>query len=175
MSCDRIQDLIAGYVDNDLPAADKALVESHCAACADCAGLLAALKDAGEALASFPEVEPSPALLEKLYEIPVRKRGRRWSLGFFLKPSLQPILAAATVFMALVSLYFLNPDRKAFDKAVSREFHRGISRIERLYAEAESVTDSLGAYASNVFTALKALNPLGPREDKKTESKGGLP
>ena len=165
MICDRIQELLAAYTENDLSVGDKALVESHCIACAECAGLLAALKQADAVLASFPEIEPGPALIEKLSRIPEGKRRRRPILGFFLKPSLQPIFTAATIFLTLLSLYFLNPDRKAFDKAVSRQFHRGISRIERLYAKAGAVTDTLGAYANSVFVALKAINPLGQGED----------
>jgi anti-sigma factor RsiW len=161
MSCDRVQELLAAYTENELSAADKAMVEGHCLACAECAGLLALLREADRALASFPEVEPGPALLERLYEIPARKRRPHLSFGFFLKPSLQPVFAAATVALTLFSLYFINPDRRAFDKAVSRQFHRGVGQVERLYARAGAVTDTLGGYADTIFATLKAINPLG--------------
>jgi anti-sigma factor RsiW len=165
MSCDRIQDLLAPYADSDLAADDKVLVESHCRTCADCAGLLAALKEADEALAGFPEIEPSPALLDRLYRLPVERKVSRPRFRFFLRPSLQPVFAAAAVFMTLVSLYFINPNRKELNRAVVRQFHRGVSQVERLYAKAEALTDTLGAYADNLFVALKAINPLSQNEE----------
>ena len=165
MNCDRVQELLASYTENDLSPRERALVESHCVSCPECAGLLAALKQADAALASFPELEPGAALMEKLARIPKIPKSRRPVLDFFLKPSLQPVFAAATIFLTLVSLYLFNPNKKAFDKAVSREFHRGLSRIERLYAKAGAVTDTLGEYADNVFATLKTINPLGKAED----------
>ncbi|MBM3311595.1 MAG: hypothetical protein FJY80_08815 [Candidatus Aminicenantes bacterium] len=165
MSCDRVQDLLAPYADGDLSAADRALVEAHGRACADCASLLAALKEADEALAGFPEIEPSPALLDRLYRLPAETRPVRPTVRFFLRPSLQPFFAAAAVLMTLVSLYFLNPNRKAFDRAVVRQFHRGVSQVERLYAKAGALTDTLGAYADSVFVALKAINPLAKNKE----------
>jgi len=165
MSCDRVQDLLAGYAENDLSAEDRTLVESHCRECPDCAALLAALREADAALAGFPEVEPGRALLERLYAVSTESRPRRRVFSFFLRPSLQPVFAAAAVLMTILSLYFFNPDRKAFDRAVVRQFHRGVSRIEKLYAGAGAVTDSLGAYAGSVFTSLKAINPLGKNKE----------
>jgi len=164
MICDRVQELLASYTENDLSPEDRVLVERHCASCPECAGLLAALKRADAALASFPELEPGAALLVKLARIPETRQRRPAVLAFFLKPSLQPVFAAATVFLTLVSLYMFNPNKKAFDKALSREFHRGVSRIGRLYAKAGAVTDTLGEYADNVFATLKTINPLGKSE-----------
>ncbi|MBM3295427.1 MAG: hypothetical protein FJY82_13035 [Candidatus Aminicenantes bacterium] len=160
MRCDRVQDLLPAYTENDLAAADRSLVEGHCGSCPDCAAWLAALREADGALAGFPEVEPGPALLERLYRLPSETVRRRPVLEFFLRPSLQPVFTAAAVLMTLLSLYFLNPDRRAFDRTVVRQFHRGLSRVEKLYVGAGAVTDSLGAYAGSVFTALKAMNPL---------------
>lgn len=165
MACDRIEGLLTAYVDGDLSAEEKTLVDDHVRVCADCASLLSFLRAATESLAVFPEVEPSQSLREMLYTIPRRKKKFQLALDFLLKPSLQPIFAAATVFLIIFSFYMFNPDKNLIDKAVSRQFHRSYSRFEKLYARAGSFTDNLGAYADNVLVSLKKINPLDRNEE----------
>jgi len=165
MSCNHIQELLAAYTENDLSAEDKALVEGHVQSCRECASLLSLLREADEALAAFPQIDPGRELIERLIAIPIPKSRFRTFFEMFRKPSLQPVMAAATIFLAVLSLYLLNPDRKQIDKAIIRTFHRGIGQVEKLYAEAGSVTDTLGSYAENVFVSLKSINPLGRSKD----------
>lgn len=160
MSCERIEDLLVAYADGELEAADRAAVEGHLKGCPDCAALLACLRTASASLAALPEIEPRPELHRALHAIPFRKSAARRAVDLLLKPSLQPFYAAASILLALVSLYAINPDRPAIDKAVSRTFHRGYSRVERIYARAGSVTDSLGDFAENVYVSLDGINPF---------------
>jgi hypothetical protein len=120
---------------------------------------------ATDSLAAFPEVEPSPDLTAKLYAIPDRKKKPRFSLDFLVKPSLQPVFAAATVLLIIFSFYMFGPYKKDIDKSVNRQIHRGYSQLEKLYAKAGSVTDSLGATADTILVSLKNINPLGKDEE----------
>jgi len=165
MNCERTQDLLTPYLDGDLGPAERAEVEAHLAACPDCAVLLACLQSAAAAFAAFPEVEPSPGLMKKLETIPARARRFRPSLNFLFKPALQPILAAATGFLMLFTIYMVSPDKGAINRTVSLQFHRGLSSIEKLYVRAGSLTDRLGEFATSVFASAKDLNPLGRAKD----------
>jgi anti-sigma factor RsiW len=163
MTCDRIEDLLPEYVDGDLGPGDAALVERHLAGCPGCAALAALLRDVSVALASFPEISPSPGLTSKLAAIPDRTRSR-FSLNFWLKPSLQPVFAAVTIVGILFTFYMFNPNKQRFNRAVVRQFHRGYSQFEKLIAKAGALTDNLGATADTVFVSLKDINPLGKTE-----------
>jgi hypothetical protein len=165
MACEKIQDLLSPYLDGELTPEEKASVEAHLSSCRECAELLSLLRVATESLAAFPEVEPGPDLKAKLYAIPDRKKNFRFGLDFLVKPALQPVLAAATIFLIIFSFYMFGPYKKDINKTVNREIHRGYSQVEKLYAKAGSVTDSLGAYANDIFVSLKKINPLGKNEE----------
>jgi len=66
-------------------------------------------------------------------------------------------MTVATVFLIIGSLYFFNPNRRLIDKAIDRQVHLGYGKVEKLYARAGSVTDSLGSYADNFLGSLKNL------------------
>ncbi len=165
MACEKIQDLLSPYLDGELTSEAKAEVDAHLSSCRECAELLSLLRIATDSLASFPEVEPSRDLKAKLYAIPDRKKKPRFSLDFLVKPSLQPVFTAATVLLIIFSFYMFGPYKKDIDKSVNRQIHRGYSRLEKLYAKAGSVTDSLGATADNILVSLKKINPLGKNEE----------
>ena len=160
MSCERIENLLVSYADGELEAADRAAVEAHLRTCEDCAALLDCLRAASASLAALPEIEPDPELRRTLHAIPSRKSAARRAFDLLLKPSLQPFYAAASILLALVSLYAINPDKSAIDKAVSRTLHRGYGRVEKIYARAGAVTDSLGDFAQNIYGSLDKLNPF---------------
>jgi anti-sigma factor RsiW len=160
MSCERIEDLLVAYADGELDASGRDEVESHLRACPACAGLLAWLRTASASLAGLPELEPGPELRGRLWAIPVRKTPFGRVFDLFRNPVVQPFLAAASILLTFVSLYAMSPDRASIDRAVSRAFHSGYSRVEKLYAEAGSVTDSLGEFARTVYDSLETLNPF---------------
>ena len=165
MKCENIEELLSPYLEYELNPEERRAVESHLRTCQSCAALLSFLKETKESLAGFPELELSDNLLDRICTIPERKRKFQINLDFLLQPSLQPILAVATILIVMISFYFFNPNREDIDSSVNRQVHLGYSKIEKLYAKAESFTDNLGAYKDNVLVSLKKINPFRGNED----------
>ncbi|MCX6565434.1 MAG: zf-HC2 domain-containing protein [Candidatus Aminicenantes bacterium] len=165
MICDRIEELLPAYRDGGLEPEEHARVEAHLRSCRGCALLLAFLGETDAALASFPQVDPAPGLRGRLNAVAGRKPLFSTVFGLLRKPALQPVLAAASVVCAVVSLYLLNPGRHELEKEIVRTFHRGIGRVEKLYARTGSITDSIGSYAENLYVSLQSINPLERNKD----------
>ncbi len=126
------------------------------------------MKETQESLADFPELEVSENLLDRLYSIPSKKKKFKLKLpnfDFLVRPSLQPVLTVATIMLIMISFYFYSPNKSSIDKSISREIHLGYSKIERLYARAESFTVSLGEHKDNILVSLKNIKLLGGNED----------
>jgi len=164
MNCERIEELLPSYADGGLATEDRASVEAHLETCRSCAGLLVCLRASDEALAAFPQVDPGEGLRERLVSIAAPKP-RFFFFTLLRKPSLQPILTAATVLGVIASLYLLNPGRREFEKSVVRTFYRGVGQVEKLYAKAGSVTDVIGSYAENLYASIKSAKPLERSKD----------
>lgn len=165
MKCEKIQELLSLYVRDEGSPEERRTVRSHLVKCQNCATLFSFLKESQETLARFPELEVSEDLLEKLYTIPSRKTRFKLSFDFLLRPSLQPVFAAATILLILVSFYVFHPDKKFIQKKIDRQIHLGYSQLEKLYAKAGSLTDNLSAYKDNVLISLQNINPLDENED----------
>jgi anti-sigma factor RsiW len=159
--CERIEELLASYADGELGPEEKTLVEAHLAACPECTALAACLKSADAAFAAFPELEPAPALMQRLRAVATPRRRFRLSFDVLLRPSLQPVFAVLTILAVGFSLYMASPDKKRIDQAINRQIHLGYSAFEKLTSRAGALTDSLGAAADNIFVSLGNLNPLG--------------
>jgi len=170
MECERLEELLPSFLEGALSQEEKALVESHLAGCPDCRGLLAVLARTQQALAGLPELEVSPGLRARLLAIPERKKKFSFSFDFVLKPSLQPVFAAATIFMTLLSFYLFNPNKATIDRTIDRKVHSGYSEVEKLYASAGSFTERLGDAAENVYVSVKNWKIFGGNErDPYTE------
>jgi hypothetical protein len=135
---------------------------------------MSSLEETMESLVDLPELEVSDSLLNRLYAVPERKKRFNLGLDFFLRPSLQPILAAFTIVLTLVSFYFFNPNKKSFDREVSRQLHLGYSKVGKLYARAESFTASLGEYKDSILVSLKNISGFGETEDSTSNKNGGI-
>jgi len=166
MKCERVEELLSFHLEGDLSAEEKALVESHLRSCPSCALLLSALNETRRALSEIPELEVSPELLSRLAAIPTTKKKFSFSLDFLLKPSLQPVFAAASVFLTLVSFYLFNPNKKMIDRSVEQQIRLGYSQAEKIYARAGSITDRLGDRAGNIFASIKNWKIFGASEDQ---------
>ena len=166
MKCERIEELLSLHLEGELLPEEKAIVESHLQSCPACALLLSALKEARQALSGFPELEVSRELLSRLAAIPASKKKFSFSLDFLLRPSLQPVFAAASVFLTLVSFYLFNPNKKMIDRSIEQQLRLGYSRAEKIYARAGSLTDRLGDRADNIFTSIKNWKVFGANEDQ---------
>ena len=165
MNCAKIEETLSLYLENEVGPEEKEMVETHLKSCPGCTSLFSFLKETQASLAGLPEVEVSQNLLAKLYSIPEKKKKFRFSLDFLLKPSLQPVFTAATVFLIIFSFYFFHPDRKLIDRYISRQVHMGYSQVEKLYAKAGSVTDNLGKYKDNILTSFKNSKLLNRNGD----------
>ncbi|MBN2207257.1 MAG: zf-HC2 domain-containing protein [Candidatus Aminicenantes bacterium] len=155
MTCDAIRDLFSGLLDGELPAAERARIEAHLTACADCRELWTLLVENRDALAAFPEVEPSPALQARLAAVVAPRRPLFVRLHLALMPRLQPALAVLSTILIAISMYAFHPDRTLIDRSISRRIHLAYSRVETLYVRAEGWTGRLGEMTSNVLDAVK--------------------
>jgi len=168
MKCERIEELLSPYLEDELNPEEKGAVASHLKTCKKCSLLFSLMKETQESLADFPELEVSENLLDRLYSIPSKKKKFKLRLpnfDFMVRPSLQPVLTVATIVLIMVSFYFFGPNKSSIDKSISHKIHLGYSKIERLYAKAESFTASLGEHKDNILVSLKNIKLLGENED----------
>jgi hypothetical protein len=165
MRCEHIEELLSVFLEGELNPAEKEQVEVHLAGCPDCASLLADLRRTRQALAGFPEVEVSPGLQARLAAIPTRKKKFSLTFDFVLKPSLQPVFAAGAIFMTLLSFYLFNPNKQAIDRTIDQKVHSGYGQVEKLYAQAGSITDRLGDTANHILGSVKNWKVFGGNED----------
>lgn len=170
MGCKDIEELLSPYLEDELTPQERQAVEKHLSSCPSCRELLSLMKEARISLSTFPELEVSRELVEKLYGVPHKKKRFSLVYDFLLRPSFQPVLAAATILLTVVSFYTFHPDRNAINDAIERQFHLGKSKVERLYAEAESLTHSLGEYKDNFLVSLKNLSPFKGNEDTQSKT-----
>jgi hypothetical protein len=168
--CEQFQELLSPYLDRELSLEKRREFEQHAKKCPECAELLALMREAQSALSEWPEPEISPELKSRLLAIgpPQKKKKFFPDLDFILRPSLQPVMAAFTVVLTLLSLFLLHPDRERLQTSLDRQFHIGLSKIERLFVQAESFTDFLASYKNNVVYSINNINPKG-----KNEKNGG--
>ena len=167
MNCERFEELLSAYLEGELSAGERAGMDAHLAACASCSELLAVSREMREVLAGFPEAEPGPELMARLYAIPEKKSFFKPVFRFLLRPDLQPVFAALSVLVIAVSFVFTAPQGRGIQKAINRQLHLGYSQVEKLYAKAGSLTDELGSLETTVADSIKTLNPLKGQEDQK--------
>lgn len=171
MTCERVEELLSAYLEGELGAVEKGEVDSHLAACPACAGLLAGLREVTGAMAAFPEVEPSPSLMARLYAIPGKtaEKKRGFSLVFDLlnRPALQPVYAAFTVLIMAMSFVLFHPEGQGIRKKFDVQFHRGLGKVEKLYADAGTIKGGLGELTGQVVKSFRSLDLLKDNEDKQ--------
>ncbi|MBN1222544.1 MAG: zf-HC2 domain-containing protein [Candidatus Aminicenantes bacterium] len=161
MKCEHIEELLSSYIEGELPTDARKAVDAHLRICRDCSTLLSFLKETTDSLAHFPQAEVSDGLMQRLYATPVQKKKFRLLPEFLLRPSLQPILAAATVLMTLVSFYTFNPNRDAINKSINRQLHQGYRKVGKIYSKAESFAVSLGEHKDNILESIKSTKLFG--------------
>jgi len=165
MECEKIEELLSPYLEDEFSLEEKKEVKKHLKTCKSCSVLYSFMEETKESLADFPELEISEDLLDRLYSIPGKKKRFKLGFDFLLRPSLQPVLAATIIVFTLISFYLFNPNKHHIDKSVSRQVHLGYSKIETLYAKAASFADSLGEYKDNILVSLKNIKLFGGNED----------
>ena len=165
MVCKGIEELLSPYLEDELNPEEKLAVEEHLKTCQICADLFSFMKETKESLANFPELDVSENLINQLYSIPSKKKRFKLSLDFLVRPSLQPVFTAATILLIMISFYIFHPNKNLIDKSIDRQIHLGFSKIGRLYAKAESFTDSLAEYKDNILVSIKNVKFFRENEE----------
>jgi hypothetical protein len=170
MNCEHIKQLISPYLDQELSFEENEKFERHIHRCPECRELLEHMRSAQAALSEWPQLEVSPELHVRLAEIGATRKKTWFQLNFdvLFRPALQPVMAAFTVMLTLLSLFLMHPDREKIEQSLDRQLHIGYSKIQRLYVRAESFTDFLAVYKDNVVHSIKNITPKGD-----TEKNGG--
>lgn len=95
-----ISEKLSAYLDGEVEAADRAVIESHLAQCAECAGLLAELRGIASAMAALTLPGDMTALLRRVHErVDLKARRRLEHLAEGLMA-----LAACLAVMAVIQL-----------------------------------------------------------------------
>ena len=165
MDCKTFEELLSDFLEEDLNPDQQPAFENHLKSCQECKQLLVFMQRINSSLSSFPELEVSENLLSRLNAIPKSKKKFKLSFDFLIRPALQPILAAATVFLTLISLYAFHPNRSGINKSIDRQIHLGFSKVEKLWADAGSITNSLVGYKDDLLVSLNNINPLRKTEE----------
>ena len=171
MTCERIEELLSAYLEGGLSAAQRADVEAHIAGCADCAALLGLMRETMTATAGFPEAEPSAGLMARLYGIPeekaAKKRFFRTAFEWMGRPALQPVYAASTAALIVLSFVLFHPEGRGIRKAIDVQFHRSIGAVEKLYADAGGLKGEIRALSANMVKSFNTLGLAGGDEKKQ--------
>lgn len=165
MKCKTVEELLSPYIEDELSIEEKKAVEKHIETCENCSLLFSSMGETLESLTEFPELSVSENLLDRIYAIPSKKRRYNFSFDFLFRPSFQPILAAVTILLTIISLYMFHPERNHVNKFVDRQIHLSYSKVGKLYAKAETFATSLGGHKENILVSLNNINPLSRDED----------
>ncbi len=171
MTCERTEELLSAYLEGELAPAERAEVEAHLAACPECAELAALVREGMSAAAALPELEPSPELLARLYAVPETKKARkpffRPVFEWLGRPALQPVYAAASGFLIVLTFVLFHPEGRGIRKAIDVQLHRGIGTVEKLYADAGGLKGEIKAVSANFVKSFNTLGLLKGDEKKQ--------
>ncbi len=168
MNCHQIRENLSAYFEGELSQTRAAKIEAHLAECEQCRRLAQELKSISQSLSSLPAVEPSPALLSKLYSIPgqaavetrpvvkEQKRVSFFSRKFWLSPTFQPVLVSLTVILIVASLLFFTEPGRSVQKSVSFGIHRAYSQVQRVLVKAGVITDRLNGYRESFLASIRS-------------------
>ncbi|OPY71233.1 MAG: hypothetical protein A4E63_01621 [Syntrophorhabdus sp. PtaU1.Bin050] len=106
--CRDIQDKLTAYLEGDLTAEEKSLVEAHLASCKVCKAALIDLKKTTDLVQSLEDVEPPPWLTRKIMTLVREEAEQKGSILQKLFYPLRikiPIQAFATVLVVVLGIY----------------------------------------------------------------------
>ena len=171
MTCERFEELLSAYLEDGLAAAERDGMDAHLAACTECAELAGLMRETMAATAAFPEVEPSPALMARLYAIPEtapeKKRIFRPVFDWLARPALQPVYAALSGLFIVLSFVLFHPEGRGIRKQIDVQFHRGLGAVEKMYADAGGIKGEIKALSANVVRSFDTLGLPGGDEKKQ--------
>ncbi len=143
MKCTQIKKLLSPYLENELSQKKKAEVEAHLEICPSCTSELDHLKKVSLLLSSLPELEIRPELQARLYSLPaqlaLQPRRRIRLLEFFLKPSAQPVIAAACILLVFISFFIFHPDGRYLSRSFKEKINLSFGQFEKAVARVEGL------------------------------------
>jgi anti-sigma factor RsiW len=170
MTCERFEELLSAYLEGGLAAGERSEMDAHLSGCPACAELAGLVRETLAAAAAFPEAEPSPALMARLYAVPEEKTAKRRLFRPIFeglaRPALQPVYAALTGVFIVLSFVLFHPEARGLRKAVEVQFHRGLGAVEKMYADAGGIKGEIKALSANVVRSFDSLG-LGRGDEKK--------
>ncbi len=109
MRCEKITNLLSGYLDGELDGGERKLVEEHLRGCPVCSEELRVLRGCVESIGSLEEVEPPADFLNRVHRRLEEKSGLRSSLGkiFTPFPLRIPLEAAAAAAVVILVVYLV--------------------------------------------------------------------
>lgn len=171
MTCERFEELLSAYLEGELAAAERGEMDAHLTACLGCAELAGLMRETLAASSAFPEAEPSPALMSRLYAIPeeraARKRLFRPVFDWLARPALQPVYATLTGLFIVLSFVLFHPEGRGIRKQFDVQFHRGLGAVEKMYADAGGLKGEIKALSANVIRSFNTLGLPGGDEKKQ--------
>ena len=171
MTCERFEELLSAYLEGELATAKRGEMDAHLAACPGCAELAGLMRETLAATAAFPQVEPSPALLTRLYAIPEERAAKkhlfRPVFDWLARPALQPVYATLTGLFIVLTFVLFHPEGRGIRKQFDVQFHRGLGAVEKMYADAGGLKGEIKALSANVIRSFDTLGLPGGDEKKQ--------
>lgn len=171
MKCARINKLLCPYLENELSREKKMEVEAHLKTCGRCSNELDNLKKVSLLLFSMPELEITPALQTRLYslsaQLAIKPRRRIRLLEFFLKPSAQPVFAAACIVLIFVSFFFFHPDGRHLSRFLKEKASLSLGQFEKAVARVEGLPGYLPLVRKSIVDSLKNIVQTRAEESEK--------
>lgn len=104
MPCDEMRDRLSPYLEGELGESERKALEAHLGECADCAALLAVLRESVASLRTAPEAEPPPRLARKIQQAVTEKAAERSRPRTAWGWTWMPAFAAAASFLVMIGL-----------------------------------------------------------------------
>jgi len=116
MKCSKSRKFISDYIDDNLDAKDRLLIESHLDVCPDCQQLLKDFQGITEKAKGLEEISPSPQLWPKIKAklesepqevITLLPQRRKWLASLFYQPHLKYALGSALMLLLIIGVVTL--------------------------------------------------------------------
>ena len=118
-------DQLIGYLEGTLPPGDRAEIDEHAAACAECRALLAVQATMGD---EVPEV--SGDFDARLYARIEQDRQQQWWRRWLFRPAVP--LAAAAAILAVMMFVRMPSERASLDRVELEQLEQALDDLELL-------------------------------------------
>jgi len=182
MKCEKIEHLLAEYVDGTLSPAENAQVQEHLEQCSECAELVAELQKVVSMVRSLPEQDAPPDMADNIFAV----TSRRWP-RFLKKTRLRPrryapISAAAAVLVALIAVVAVFSNFEMHDKLPHPTMQAeqapkgGIGKQEKFASATDDVKEMKSIIEETLMAEGGAIPAIAPTAGSETHPRpaGGI-